>query len=120
MEGSLLILTWLTTVFWTVDIFMNFSTAIYSHGELEFRIAAIAKNYFRTWFIPDSTIVLTDIVSMSLLASARSSGSADSDSQKNLKMLRFAKLGRLLRILGVFRLLKFVKVLFSAIRGMSD
>lgn len=104
--GALYVSAWMTPVFWTFDIWINFVTAIYKDGDVVTDLLEIARAYGKSWFVPDALVVLCDWVSLilgELLDSA--------DTSRSLKMLRFCKMGRLLRIVGVMRMLRVVRIL---------
>jgi len=87
---------WLSCVFWTIDIMLNFSTGfISSEGLLEMRKDKVAEHYVRTWFVPDFIITISDwcflIISVSSSGVLRV-GKAASRSLRAMRLLRMPKL----------------------------
>jgi len=56
-NGATRIVDWIITVFWTLDIVINFRTAYFVKSDLEVSPINIAKYYMRTWLVPDLLIV---------------------------------------------------------------
>lgn len=110
--GMLYVTAWITPVFWSFDIAINFFTGIYKDGEVSLNLEDIARAYCRCWFFPDAVVVLCDWLSL-ILGEILESG----DTSRSLKMLRFSKMGRLLRIVGVMRMLRVVRIMeeFAAV-----
>eukprot|EP00440_Ansanella_granifera_P067050 gb/GFBE01072714.1/.p1 GENE.gb/GFBE01072714.1/~~gb/GFBE01072714.1/.p1 ORF type:complete len:867 (+),score=202.97 gb/GFBE01072714.1/:1-2601(+) len=101
---------WLTSIFWTMDIFFSFFTGYHSKGETVLSPSKIAMNYIRTWFIIDVLVVGLDVVSGLLLNQAASDVSD------------LGRIVRILRTIRVLRLLRLVKLkrIFSQIQDMID
>mmetsp|Transcript_6973 Transcript_6973/g.19731 ORF Transcript_6973/g.19731 Transcript_6973/m.19731 type:complete len:1033 (+) Transcript_6973:80-3178(+) len=106
--GALYVSSWVTPIFWTCDIGINFLTGFYRGGELVKDLRMIRRSYFRTWFWPDACVVACDWISVIL---AKTADGLSSNSSRSLKMLRFTKLGRALRIMGMMRMLRVVRIL---------
>ena len=102
VEGVLLYFSVFTCLFWTLDIFMNFSRGIQFDGELEMRPKRVIAHYLRTWFLMDSSIVFCDWISLVFIL-------AFDGPTQSLKLVRFAKLGRILRVAGFFRMIRVAK-----------
>jgi len=105
-DGALYVFSWMTPVFWSFDIWVNFMTGIYRDGDVVMDPWEIARAYGKTWFVPDAVVVVCDWVSLILGEVLESA-----DTSRSLKMLRFCKMGRLLRIVGVMRMLRVVRIL---------
>ena len=92
---------WVVTMFWTADIPFSFLTGYHDNGAIEMRPRKIAIKYLKSWFVIDSTLVLSDwvVVVMPMQHSASAAG-----------LLRVAKSTRTIRILKVLKLLRFVRV----------
>jgi len=92
----------ITTVFWTVDIFVSFCSGYHAEGLIEMRPGRILKRYLRSWFIPDFLVVFVDWITFAL------EGSADVAS-----VGRIGKVARVLRIVRMLRLLRVAKIVRS-------
>jgi len=103
---------YLTTIFFAVDIVLNFSTAFpagnndpdYEPGKLVTNRIKIARNYLRTWFSIDFVSTIPWGVLADLAADGDSGGGAQlTKLTKAIKFVRFLRLMRMLRLakLGV-------------------
>jgi len=101
-EGFLHISAWFTCSFWTFDIFLSFLTGYTVKGNTVMNPQKVARNYWRTWFLPDLCVAACDWTSMILVSVVQENGSGSG----SLKILRFAKVGRLLRIVALLRMMK--------------
>jgi len=98
---------WLTTVYFIVDILLNFNTGFYKNGVFNPRRKEILFNYVRGFFIVDfmSTMPWDYMIN----AYQAASGSPDSGSKVNVrtsKLVRAARISRTLRLVRLLRLLK--------------
>jgi len=91
---------WSTLIFWTFDMPVSFMTGFHVGGIVEMRPFAIAKNYMKSWFAMDITIVLMD-----WFFKALSFGDKDA-----VGIFRYGKAGRISRLLRAVRLLRFMKL----------
>eukprot|EP00435_Cladocopium_sp_Y103_P037287 s20_g9.t2 len=82
-------------VFWTLDIVLNFNTAVYIQGQLVTKRRRIMRRYLSTWFALDISIVILDYLNLA------------QDYESNLSFLRF---GRIVRAFRMLRLLKMSKL----------
>lgn len=55
--GFLLVLSWATPSFWTLDMFITFRTAVYREGVMVSDPREIAQRYLRTWCLTDLAVV---------------------------------------------------------------
>ncbi|KAF0691279.1 Aste57867_17457 [Aphanomyces stellatus] len=86
-------------VFFVLDIFLNFRTAVVLYGELVQEPRAVAKIYVQTWFLVDFISVFpTD----SVVAALTNTTSSDT-STKGVKLLKYVKLPKLLRLSQLVR-----------------
>jgi len=106
MTGLVGVTSILSTMFWTADLGLNFLTAFYVKGELVARPAAIAKRYFRTWFLFDFLGISGDWTSVAFESLASGSGKSS-----RVRLIRLVKVARLLRIIRVIRMLRFLQLL---------
>lgn len=85
----------LTTVFFSLDIVINFCTGYFADGILIMRQSLIIKHYLQTYFLIDffSTIPWESM--------------AKGESQRSTSLIKVAKLGKMMRM---FRLLRLVKL----------
>eukprot|EP00927_Polykrikos_kofoidii_P066999 TRINITY_DN6254_c0_g1_i2.p1 TRINITY_DN6254_c0_g1~~TRINITY_DN6254_c0_g1_i2.p1 ORF type:complete len:916 (+),score=140.28 TRINITY_DN6254_c0_g1_i2:94-2841(+) len=98
-----LFLTELTRIFWTVDIFMSFTTGYVSlSGEVELDLTKISWRYFKRYFLMDMFIVLSDWVEVVLLVHHPANNAND--------VTRFGRVSRVMRIFRMVRLLRFVRL----------
>mmetsp|Transcript_65449 Transcript_65449/g.173466 ORF Transcript_65449/g.173466 Transcript_65449/m.173466 type:complete len:830 (-) Transcript_65449:134-2623(-) len=105
------VMAWVTTVFWTVDIFCTFMVGYHDGGIIEVRPNRVACHYLKTWFALDLATVSVDwffIIGTSGVGSDSTAGLV-----RIMKSMRFA------RVMRVFRLLRIVKVL-SLVDEFSD
>lgn len=87
-----------TTVFWTLDIPVNFFTAFHADGLLEMRPRQIARHYLRRWFLVDFPLVSLDWLAIIMLANAGD-------------VVNIARTSKVLRICRALRVLRMVRVL---------
>lgn len=99
-SGWRLAATWLTVVYWTLDIPCSFFVAYYHRGILQSRFPKTAKHYLSTWFSIDVVIVAFDWIILCL--DMAEIGDADE--------LKFVKAGRSLRMLRFLRLLRMLRL----------
>jgi len=104
-------LTWVSTCWWTADIFVSFVTGFHIDGFLEMRPRMIAKRYFRTWFVPDLTIVLIDWTFVILNLG---------DAAGILRIRRTARALRIIRALRLVRLIKVTEILAKLADGVNS
>lgn len=97
-------------VFWTLDIFVNFRTGFYVHGEVRLKTREIAQRYAKTWLAPDVAMVLLDWTSLLLTLVEEDGEEQEGGSNIGVRMmgvLRFTKWSRVLRLLSLARLARF-------------
>jgi len=94
LTGFLWWATGITTLFWTADMIIHFRTAIYVRGVLETSPKVIAREYLRTWFIPDLLVVMVDWLSTIVWYDGTSTF-------QGIRMLRCLRMGRILRLVEV-------------------
>jgi len=98
-------MSWITTIFWTVDFPSNFFVAFYSEGIVEMRPAKVALHYFKTWCAIDAVVILLDWSFIAL-------GLHDDAGQASRwARLRINRLSRVFRFLRVLRLIRAAKML---------
>mmetsp|Transcript_30522 Transcript_30522/g.71258 ORF Transcript_30522/g.71258 Transcript_30522/m.71258 type:complete len:1088 (-) Transcript_30522:115-3378(-) len=106
-DGIFRVAAWTTACFWTLDVCVNFFTAVSKDGLLLRDLYIIARRYLQTWFSFDVFLLTSDWVTLLLLPILDSS-QANSGS---VKILRVVRLVRLLHILSMFRILTFIRVM---------
>lgn len=104
MSGIVLAISWLTSVFWLVDMAMAFNTGFYRNGELRYRRGEIASHYLRGWFLPDMLMLIADWVSIAFTTTGTRSS-----------LLSIVRACRVMKILRVTRMLRFVESVMSRI-----
>jgi hypothetical protein len=99
------------SLFWTVDIVVQFMTGYYKAEAIERRLQMIAKRYLRTWFALDALVVGTDWICIILAFGSRGSGVA-----------RLAKLPRFVRAIKVFKIFSQAETIFvsSSAGALAD
>lgn len=86
------------TLFWVVDMGLNFVTAHFKHGELEIRWGKIARHYLQTRFLLDIFLIFCDLVNLVTWVRESDEGSAN-----QWGMIRMLKAGRVLRVMAMLR-----------------
>ena len=104
-ETWYVVLNFLMSSFWTVDMVLNFFSGFYQDGDLQLVLDVIARTYVRTWFGFDLAIVLSDWTSLLILATFETEGLT------SVKMLRFLKISRVLRGAGVLRMVRVARII---------
>jgi len=97
-----LVLEWVGTMFWTMDLLASFRTGFIVGSAVEMRPRQIAIHYCKTWLLIDLLIVSIEWVSR--FAGLVSSASL-LRSSRVLKLIRFVKLMRLAKMSSVWHLL---------------
>merc|ERR1712232_711781 len=85
-------LTWAPTIFFSIDIILNFMTGFFHDGILVMRQTPIIKNYLRSWFVIDvlATVPWTLLIGNDARAT----------------FIRYFKVGKLMRMARLLRLAK--------------
>lgn len=115
-EGYLLLSSWMSACFWTVDIGLSFIRGYYSDEGLVTAPKATARQYMTKFFVSDLLVSFCDWLVLALVTLTDGTSS-----EKGLKVLRLAKLARFLRIIGALRMFRVLKTLWDFLdRVMSD
>mmetsp|Transcript_33878 Transcript_33878/g.79213 ORF Transcript_33878/g.79213 Transcript_33878/m.79213 type:complete len:1120 (-) Transcript_33878:55-3414(-) len=101
-DGALNLLSWSVTVFWTLDMIMNFSTGYSDGTHVVLRWRLVARHYLRGTFSIDLIILLIDYAE--LVARAVADGGLSDSSLQIIRLLRFGKVTRLVRVVAKMRL----------------
>jgi len=116
-SDALDLMTWVTTVFWSIDLCLNFGTSYHSdEGELVTQFRSIAKHYLTTWFLIDIFSLSLDWVG--LLAQAIPG--LETQGGGFLRVLRFAKLSRMVRLFVKLRSGYLARVEKPIVRAARD
>ncbi|CAJ1352762.1 unnamed protein product, partial [Effrenium voratum] len=83
---------WIGLIYWSLDILVNFNTAIYVQGGLETSRNAIALKYLRSWLVFDAALVILDLVN------ATGEMAGDLGTLRSLRVVRALRLLRLLKV----------------------
>lgn len=110
VSGSLLVMSWVTTIWWTLDIAFNFRTGFFADGLLEMGSKMVARRYMRTTFPVDIAVTFLDwlgVVTVFIYQSA---------SQNDMTTLittfpRIIKVTKLLRLMSFLRIARFIEPL---------
>jgi len=108
----------LTSLFWLIDMPLNFMTAyIRDNGSTETSRRAITRRYCQTWFLFDLTVVSVDWTQLIL---NRSGGASTSSLGliRALRVMRLARLGRLLKAPAVLE--SILEKFASGVTGMRS
>ncbi|CAK0878083.1 unnamed protein product [Prorocentrum cordatum] len=97
--GLLGTLEFVSAVFWSVDLLMNFRTGFYQNGELHMQPGKIARHYLSSSFLLDLVTLLVDVVAIVL-----QSLQTDVSRAQPLSFIRIFKIGRIARLMGVMRM----------------
>eukprot|EP00435_Cladocopium_sp_Y103_P064768 s485_g26.t1 len=98
------IINWTLTSFWALDIVASFFTASYVNDTLSFSLAHIAKNYLKSWFLFDITMLIPDLVAVALESDDGPLGIFRLlKVRRILRLLRFVQIVKARRLLGGFR-----------------
>eukprot|EP00439_Symbiodinium_sp_Y106_P007204 s1486_g1.t1 len=95
----LVIMSWVTQLFWNLDILVSFITGYYHKGIVVLDLRRIAKHYATTWFPFDATVVGIDWLLYGLEGRNQTAGVARLS--KTVRILRFLRLVRLARLAKV-------------------
>ncbi|CAE7689158.1 HCN1 [Symbiodinium sp. CCMP2456] len=95
----LVIMSWVTQLFWNLDILVSFITGYYHKGILVLDLRRIVKHYATTWFPFDATVVGIDWLLYGLEGRNQTAGVARLS--KTVRILRFLRLVRLARLAKV-------------------
>lgn len=99
---GLLIMDWLTLIFWTLNVGMSLTTGYVQEGITIMEPKKIVYRYLRTWCIVDLVVLVPDWV-FTIIASD-SSSTAVADFSKMPRVVRLARVVRLLRLVRLKRL----------------
>eukprot|EP00928_Gymnodinium_smaydae_P074380 TRINITY_DN5743_c0_g2_i1.p1 TRINITY_DN5743_c0_g2~~TRINITY_DN5743_c0_g2_i1.p1 ORF type:complete len:880 (+),score=130.73 TRINITY_DN5743_c0_g2_i1:114-2642(+) len=91
------IMGWISLVFWSLDMILQFFTAVYVNSELVRKLRFIAYAYARSWFLFDALLVVPSWLNVVV--------GVGSQSFSGLTYLRFLRFLRLLRIAKFERML---------------
>jgi len=92
------VLTWLTVLFWSVDMLFSFSTGIYRKGVLVMEPKVIALAYIRSWFPLDVLLVSFDWLSLTTISASAPNHEMDQDAYRAVWALRLLRLCRIIRL----------------------
>mmetsp|Transcript_115038 Transcript_115038/g.210654 ORF Transcript_115038/g.210654 Transcript_115038/m.210654 type:complete len:174 (+) Transcript_115038:189-710(+) len=92
-----IIATWATRLFWTVDVPLNLITGyVLPDGSIEHNFIAIVKNYARSWLCLDIAVIIMDWAEW--LVDGVGGGQA-ARAAKALKLVRGLRMMRLMRLM---------------------
>lgn len=105
---SLYIMSWVSTLFWTIDFPTNFFLGFYRAGHIVTSPTKIAGQYLRTWFTIDLGVLALDWFFIALDISM-SSVEEDTDAAGN-NYFRIMRMSRGLKVLRILRLVRLAKL----------
>lgn len=101
----LTMIDWVTLLFWSADIPVSFFVGYVDRGTTVLMPSKIAKNYLRTWFLPDVIIVAADWT-----YNFANVGSGDAaDIGRTARIMRSVRALRLVRLLKLKRIIADIK-----------
>jgi len=107
VDGTLLYASCCTTVWWTLDIILNFRTAYFANGMLETKPEMVIQNYLRWWFPLDALVTSLDWFGLAI--------NIIGDDSSQLAIItdfpRFIKMTKALRVMNVLRIARIVQPL---------
>ncbi|CAK8989734.1 unnamed protein product [Durusdinium trenchii] len=103
-----------TVFFWIVDLVYNFFTGYDTGAGIEMRPGRIARNYVSTWLIPDTALVLLEVV-IKLLELVAATDSEDLSSVRVLRAVRILRFLRLLRLQRITRIVEVIAKHFTSV-----
>lgn len=106
--GFSVAMTWITRMFWTLDIPASFLTGfLYADGIVEMRPSRVAQRYVRSWLPLDCLVVIADWMEVFLdflsVAGAARAGKTGMKTVRIARMLRVVRLIRLARMPQLFK-----------------
>eukprot|EP00421_Protoceratium_reticulatum_P005364 CAMPEP_0168370428 /NCGR_PEP_ID=MMETSP0228-20121227/7260_1 /TAXON_ID=133427 /ORGANISM="Protoceratium reticulatum, Strain CCCM 535 (=CCMP 1889)" /LENGTH=904 /DNA_ID=CAMNT_0008383303 /DNA_START=54 /DNA_END=2768 /DNA_ORIENTATION=+ len=63
-DGVLLVLTWVSLIFWTLDMMLGFVTGCFVGGKLITDVKRISRHYLQTYFLPDIIAIIADVAEL--------------------------------------------------------
>merc|ERR1719271_802382 len=99
------VLSYVSTIFWTVDLVFSFFVGYITRGLIEMRPRFIAERYLRTWFPFDICVVTIDWLAFILKESDEESQYGAIRMSKSLRAARFLRIMRLVRVVKLISLL---------------
>lgn len=105
---SLYVMSWISTLFWTIDFPTNFFLGFYRAGHIVTSPYAIAAQYLRTWFAVDLGVLALDWFFIALDLTM-STVEEDTDAAGN-NYFRIARMSRVLKVLRILRLVRLAKL----------
>jgi len=109
------IMTWSSTIFWTLDIGVSFTAGYHQEGVVEMRPRWIAKHYMKGGFAFDFFVVSIDY----LISMARILGTFFLEGT-SVSYMRFAKIVKFFRLLRLVRLLKVQGTFHDFVERVDD
>jgi hypothetical protein len=103
----LLCMTWLTVLFWTQDMLASCLTGYHNGSKIVMSLRPVLLRYFRTWFLLDTLLVLTDwviVISTELNRVGKDGTATMTKLGRSLRTLRFIRTLRLVRLLKLRRI----------------
>eukprot|EP00927_Polykrikos_kofoidii_P076516 TRINITY_DN73591_c0_g1_i1.p1 TRINITY_DN73591_c0_g1~~TRINITY_DN73591_c0_g1_i1.p1 ORF type:complete len:856 (-),score=125.64 TRINITY_DN73591_c0_g1_i1:44-2428(-) len=92
-------------VYWTMDIFVSFSTGVFVEGRLSLEPSVIACHYFKSWFTFDTLIVGCQWFFV-FVTTAKSS---------SLSIVRYVRLMRFSRVVRMIKLITMLPAILAAV-----
>jgi len=113
-QNFLVMVSHFTVWYWLFDLFYNFFTGYDTGAGIEMRPSMIARNYIRTWLLPDTILVLVEGV-IKILELVAATGSEDLSSVKVLRAIRILRFLRLLRVQKISRMIEVMMKHFTSL-----
>lgn len=110
LTGFLFYMSWITGIWWTGDLILNFRTGIYRDGALEMSPQIVARTYLKSYFVIDMAMTTADWLAIIV---AILSWSADQSDMTSLvaKFPRIVKVTKVIRLMSMLRIARFIEPL---------
>mmetsp|Transcript_25309 Transcript_25309/g.58787 ORF Transcript_25309/g.58787 Transcript_25309/m.58787 type:complete len:843 (-) Transcript_25309:225-2753(-) len=96
---TMVLLDWVTTCFWLMDMGASCITGYFEEGVVEMRLPMVVRRYLRSWFVTDAIAVFADLIIIILGTNLQAAS-----------VLRLSKTARFVRVLRFLRLARLKKV----------
>jgi hypothetical protein len=110
--GFLVVMDWVTLLFWSCDMFASFFTGYVKDGTTIMSYPKVAANYMKVWFWIDIAVVVPDwgfTIAELVMDGQENENSSSADSAGLLRVFRAIRVVRLLRLAKLKRLVDDIK-----------
>eukprot|EP00929_Paragymnodinium_shiwhaense_P042549 TRINITY_DN22001_c0_g1_i1.p1 TRINITY_DN22001_c0_g1~~TRINITY_DN22001_c0_g1_i1.p1 ORF type:complete len:986 (+),score=198.89 TRINITY_DN22001_c0_g1_i1:49-3006(+) len=109
---GLLLMSWISGLFWTVDILASFCTGfVKPDGDTDLQCNRIAVRYLKSWFCLDMLMVVAAWLDVWIASAGATSGSDQiAGMSRTVRVARTLRMARLLRLLRMTRVISMLKM----------